>query len=83
MSQASVIHAAGRKGPSNNFSNLLAVVVGLSRGTVLSSAVETTPTVAAFLTGRGEPLGGVALGDPLIAGWDWGVAKGVVFAPVV
>ena len=63
-------------------SNLPAVVVGLSSGTVLSSAVEATPPVAAFLSARGEPLGGVALGDPLITGWDWGVAEGVVFAPV-
>ena len=44
--------------------------------------METTPPVAAFLSARGEPLGGVALGDPLMAGWEWGVAEGVVFAPV-
>ena len=56
--------------------------MGLSSGTVLSSAMETTPPVAAFLSARGEPLGGVALGDPLMAGWEWGVAEGVVFAPV-
>lgn len=39
------------------FSNLLVVVVGLSRGTVLSSAMETTPPAAAFLSARGSPWG--------------------------